>query len=63
MAESIIQPGTNDPEEPEETIQENTQANGGETPLAGLSAPPPRIIWTPRYIVIFGLTLALGLSI
>ena len=64
MAESVTQPGIDHTDEPEDTARENTALNGEEeTPQAGLSASPSKVIWTPRFIVIFALTLVIGLSV
>src|SRR5260221_8604931 len=63
MAESVTQPGIDHTNEHEHTSRENTALNGGEeTPQAGLSASPAKAIWTPRFMVIFALTLVIGLS-
>ena len=65
MADSVTQPETNATEisdqpvlKPDEQPTENTQAH----PLAAASTDPSTIIWTARFIVIFALTLGLGLS-
>ena len=63
MAESVTQPGIDHTNEHEHTARENTALNGEEeTPQAGLSAYPAKAIWTPRFMVIFALTLVIGLS-
>ena len=64
MAESVTQPGIDHTNEHEHTSRENTALNAEvETPQAGLSASPAKAIWTPRFMVIFALTLVIGLSV
>src|SRR5260370_3304058 len=63
MDESVTQQGIDHTNEHEHTSRENTALNGEEeTPQAGLSASPPKAIWTARFMVIFALTLVIGLS-
>lgn len=64
MAESVTEPDTDSTEEPEGTRLENQEPSedgGGQTvPPAATTAEA--IIWTPRFIAIFFLTLVAGLS-
>jgi hypothetical protein len=63
MRESVTQPpGTNSAEAPNETGVEHQKPGGTEAQPAALSSSSTKIIWTPRFIVIFSLTLVLGLS-
>ena len=67
MAESMVQPDTNDFNEHENLTGETGQA---ETPFNGIekdgvtpvSSHTNIIIWTPRFIVLFALTIAIGLT-
>ena len=62
MAESVTKPGIAN--EHEHLSRENTASNAEEEkPQAGLPESPSKVIWTPRFIVIFALTLVLGLSV
>jgi hypothetical protein len=65
MAEGAIQPGIDHDQtaETEITTSENTASNVEEKPQVGVNTSLPKIIWTPRFIVIFTLTLVFGLSI
>jgi hypothetical protein len=65
MAEGAIQPGIDHDQtaETDNTTSENTTSNVEEKPQVGVNTSPPKIIWTPRFIVIFALTLAFSLSI
>jgi hypothetical protein len=65
MADSITQPGTNDIKESadpiislDEQLTQNTQL----VAATGNSTPAANVIWTPRFIVIFALSLVIGLS-
>mgnify|MGYP001489801551 CR=1 FL=1 len=64
MAESVTQPDTDSTEEPGGMILENqapgTDGSGQTTPFA--TTTTSTIIWTPRFIAIFFLTLVAGLS-
>lgn len=70
MAESIVQPDTNDSSEHNdltgEADQVQTTSNGIEEdvliPASSALSTTSTIIWTPRFIIIFALTLAIGLS-
>src|SRR5258708_13739247 len=63
MAESVTRPDLDHTNEPGDTPGQNIPLNGAEeTPHAGLSGSPPKVIWTQRFIVIFALTLVIGLS-
>lgn len=72
MAESIIQPDTEQMETPEgnvpaPSVQETiVREPVKEAPVERVTPPseqvPAQVIWTPRFIIIFVLTLVLGLS-
>ncbi len=64
MAEGAIKPDIEDyhKSEPENTTSEKTTSEE-ETHQAESTVSLPKIIWTPRFIVIFTLTLVFGLSI
>lgn len=63
MAESITRPDLDHMNEPGDAPGQNIPLNGAEeTPHAGLSGSPPKVIWTQRFMVIFALTLVIGLS-
>ena len=62
MADGAVQPDIDHMNEPENTTSKNTTLNEVETPPVALSDSRPVVIWTPRFIVIFALTLVLGLS-
>lgn len=64
MAESVTQPGTPHTEEPGEISTENNASIAPERPLAESAAAeqPSAVIWTPRFLVIFAVTLVAGLS-
>jgi len=65
MAEGAMQPGI----EHDKTVGTETRTNENpdsiveEKPQVEASTSTPRIIWTPRFIVAFALTLVFGLSI
>jgi len=64
MAESVTQSGIDHTDEPEDTPGENMALNVEEETLQmGLSEAPSRVIWTPRFMIIFALTLVIGLSV
>jgi hypothetical protein len=66
MAEGVIQPDINqdqDIDHDQTNGPENTASNVEEKPRAESADSRPKSIWTPRFIVIFALTLVLGLSI
>lgn len=63
MPDSIIQPDTEHSEIPNETTADsNEQSRVEPSRQSKSSTPPATIIWTPPFIVIFFLTLAIGLS-
>lgn len=68
MAESIVQPDTNDSNEHENFIGEKGQVQATSNDIREKDVPVPvsshtsTIIWTPRFIVLFALTLAIGLT-
>ena len=65
MADSITQPDTNDTQEPGGLItrlDEQLAQNTPQVAATGNSMPAAKIIWTPRFIVIFSLFLVIGLS-
>ncbi|HYK83952.1 MAG TPA: hypothetical protein VEV19_01210 [Ktedonobacteraceae bacterium] len=66
MAESIVQPDTNDFNEHEnltgETDQVQATSNGIQEDDVPVASHTSTIIWTPRFIVLFALTLAIGLT-
>ena len=64
MAEGAIKPEIEDPSKSESentTSEKNTTIENNQQIEANVSGTP--IIWTPRFIIIFALTLVLGLSI
>ena len=64
MAEGAIKPEIEDPSKSESentTSEKNTTIENNQQVEANVSGTP--IIWTPRFIIIFALTLVLGLSI
>src|SRR5579864_3467869 len=65
MAEGAIQPDIDQDHtnEPGHTTSEKTTSNVEETSQAASTGSRPMVIWTPRFIVIFVLTLVIGLSI
>lgn len=64
MAEGAIQPDIehNHTNVPEHTTSENTTSIAEETSQGASTGSLPMVIWTPRRIVIFALTLVIGLS-
>lgn len=62
MTESVVQPGSDASREPGETITSREQAAQA-IQEATPSTLPSTIIWTPCFMVIFGLILVLGLSV
>ena len=64
MAEGAIKPDIEDfkKSEPEKTTSEKTTSEE-EIPQSESAVSRPNIIWTPRFILIFALTLVFGLSI
>jgi hypothetical protein len=62
MAESVTEPGTDSTEEPGRTILENSAADGTGQTTQSTATSTPMVIWTPRFITIFFLTLVAGLS-
>lgn len=68
MAESIVQPDTNDSNEHENLTGETGQVQATFNGIQEKNVPKPAsshtstIIWTPRFIVLFALTLAIGLT-
>src|SRR5258708_8411195 len=65
MAEGAIQPDIDQDHtnEPGHTTSEKTTSNVEEMWQAASTGSRPMVIWTPRFIVIFVLTLVIGLSI
>lgn len=65
MAEGSTQPGIDHDQtaKNENSTGKDTVATVEEKPQLVANTPLPKIIWTPRFIVIFALTLVIGLSI
>jgi hypothetical protein len=65
MTEGAIKPGIDHDQTTmtENTVTKDTLSNVAEKSPVESSISPPKIIWTPRFIVIFALTLVFGLSI
>ncbi len=62
MAEGAVQPDIDHKNEPENSDSTGTTLNVEEMPQAGVPSSRPTVIWTPSFIVIFALTLVIGLS-
>lgn len=67
MADSVIQPAASATEASGEPVvepkeQHMVKAQEEASTAAGASSISPPIIWTPRFIVVFALTLVIGLS-
>ena len=62
MAESVTEPGTDSTEEPGRTILEPPDTDDKGQTTSPTATTTPAIIWTPRFIAIFFLTLVAGLS-
>jgi len=67
MADGVSQPGTGATEAVDETTNRVDEEDTAKTPQqaatsADGSTTPSTVIWTPRFMVIFALTLAMGLS-
>ena len=67
MADSVIKPATNDAEESAKPVLKIEEQEADHTRLPAttevVSTTPSTIIWTTRFIVIFALTLIIGLSV
>ena len=63
LVEHVAQSGVNHSQEPMEIVIPQNTAGANILSDKGAQAASPVIIWTPRFIIIFGLTLVLGLSL
>jgi len=72
MADSIVQPGTNDANKQEDSselgkehiaLDQKVELPGLAPVLTPAMSTPSMVIWTPRFIVLFTLMLAAGLTI
>jgi len=63
LVEHVAQPGVGHIQEPAQNAISQSTSDENPQPEEGAKATSPVIIWTPRFILIFGLTLVLGLSL
>ena len=63
LVEHVAQSGDNHAQESMETVIPQNTTGANTLPDKGTQAASSIIIWTPRFIILFGLTLVFGLSL